>query len=216
VNAFADVFEIISKNINIADKVQVGLTNKTLNQIMKPIIKKDNIKVFHCNCFEYNNNELCRVEGQCLYGGDQKICCSGESKKISNIIEDEKIKNVVVFGCNRLYFFHLHSKIDNLVTNLDIRENSKNIVHVEKFNTTHRYEIMDISDLSYKEIENNLELRYYYKLKKKDVTIRCAYNTVYKEIEVKKRTPSKMFGEYLYNCYKDEWFRVCDSDNESD
>ena len=214
VNAFADVFEIISKNINIADKVQVGLTNKTLNQIMKPIIKKDDIRVLHCNCFEYKNNELCRVEGQCLYWGDQKICCSGESKKISKIIEDEKIKNVVVFGCDRLDLFHLHSKIDNLVTNLRIIDNSKNIVHVEKFNTSHRYEIMDVSDLSYKEKEENHEYQYYDKLR--DKTIWCSWNTVGKEIEVKKRTPSKMFGEYLYNCYKDEWYRVCESDNESD
>jgi predicted sugar kinase len=79
---FADIFSIVEKNLNIVDKVQLGLACKDMHTIMKPIIKKDDIHVFHCNCFEYKNNELCEVGWQRYYGGDEKMCCRDKIEKI--------------------------------------------------------------------------------------------------------------------------------------
>jgi SHS2 domain-containing protein len=205
VNAFADVFEIISKNINIVDKVQVGLTNKTLNQIMKPIIKKDDIKVFHCDCVEYKNNELCKVWSECIHSTSDEVRCAKKGKKINKIVEDEGIKNVVIFGC-KSYIYYWTSKTDNIVTNIyGIGEEfSKNKVQIKKFSNCHTYEIIDKSKLSKNELKNNLILKYYYNLN--DETIIYSFEKVYKEIIAKRQKESEVFG----------MFRDCDCDSECD
>lgn len=208
---FIDIFSIVEKNLNIVDKVQLGLACKDMHTIMKPIIKKDDIHVFHCNCFEYNNNELCEVGWQRYYGDDEKMCCRDRIEKIKEIIKDEKIKNVVLFGCARLDpYYHWNIKIDNLVTNVNIGDKSKNTVLLKKFNTHYRYEIMDVSNLGYEELRKKAPLEYLYYYQLKDETIMCYQMKVYKQIVTEKTIPSKMFGKYVYDSYTGEWCYVWD------
>jgi hypothetical protein len=225
----ADIFGIISPHLNIVDKVQVGLVNKGLNQIMKPIIKKDNIKVFHCDCLEYNNNELCKAWGECIHSNCDEERCSEKGRKMIKKVEDEGIKNVVIFGCQS-YSYYWTSKIDNIVTNIYCMEEefSKNKVLIRKLSNWHTYEIMDKSKLSGKELKKNLKYQYYNNLNDKTIINSC--KKVYKEIIAKKQKKSEMFGMFSdCDCDSDcgcenqlayenesDCDSECDSDNESD
>jgi hypothetical protein len=97
----ADVFSIISQNLNIVDKVQVGLVNKGLNEIMKPIIKKDNVQVFYCRCFYRENGKLCKKADRRIYCREieENSDCMNKSKEIEIADKKEKIENIVIFGC---------------------------------------------------------------------------------------------------------------------
>lgn len=169
--ALDDVFSIVEKNLNIVDKVQLGLTCKSMHTIMKPIIKKDEIKVFHCNCYKSNDGEIFRIDGKKICfdcSSDESDGCRGKVIEIEKQIKREHIKNVVMFGC---YYFNLRDIdcFDNLVTNYahycvtnyKLSEGKKLVVFSNK-TITHRYRLMDLSKLPKKDLKENKEYQYYW------------------------------------------------------
>ncbi len=103
----ADIFSIVGKNLSIVDKVELGLTCKTMHNIMKPIIKKDNVKVIRCMCkctFPYRakpekkGDEIKRESNFEI----NKCGCyhfNGHVNDIEKEYENNKKLNVVMIGC---------------------------------------------------------------------------------------------------------------------
>ena len=134
----ADIFGIISPHLNIVDKVQVGLVNKGLNEIMKPIIKRDNVQVFYCCCFFRRSGKLCKKENR-----EGNLDCISKWQDIEEVIETLGLKNIVMYGCYQISrLFNIET--ENLVTNAYIKDVSKKTVYINKTDILHIYEIMDV------------------------------------------------------------------------
>jgi hypothetical protein len=137
----ADIFGIISPHLNIVDKVQVGLVNKGLNEIMKPIIKKDNVQVFQCCCFYRRSGIICKKADR-----EENLDCMSKWQDIEEVIETLGLKNIVLYGCYVIEK-NFNIRVENLVTNADINNISKNMILINKANISHIYEIMDIPNV---------------------------------------------------------------------
>lgn len=137
----ADIFGIISPHLNIVDKVQVGLVNKGLNEIMKPIIKRDNVQVFQCCCFYRRSGIICKKADR-----EENLDCMSKWQDIEEVIETLGLKNIVMYGCYVIEK-NFNIRVENLVTNADIGNVSKKTVYINKDGISHIYEIMDIPNV---------------------------------------------------------------------
>ncbi len=133
---FMDVFSIVEKNLNIIDKVQLGLTCKDMHEIMKPIIKKDNVHVVRCGCEK--DYDGCMDDGKPNPERDQMIQSEREFCKKNNV------KNIVSFGCIRPDEIAMH----NLENAVHINDSMRYSYHYDCMSVHMRKDKFDIQMVS--------------------------------------------------------------------
>lgn len=214
---FMDVFSIIEKNLNIIDKVQLGLTCKDMHEIMKPIIKKDDVHVVRCGCKK--NYHGCMNAERCR-----------RNPEIFNIIENErefckknKVKNIVSFGC--IHPLCIYEHLENIVCvgndfssylgNFNSVTIKKDCEEIQMIYSYYNYSFMEygkgklfsFSEKEYNEIQEknslidikrNPDIKLHYH----KMCWICNKQSFISECSIKKRTIAK---KKLIDFYKDEY-----------